>query len=318
MKRISLLLPSLLVLIAIALIIVLNLGEHRTIVRTNAPHRIRVTTTLFPLYDMARQIAGDAADVTLLLPPGVEPHTFEPKPSDVIAINEGDVFVYTGAFMEPWAKDVVNSVSNPHLIVVDASKGTTMIPAVIQNTDAPIGSLDPHIWLDFDNAKIMAKSIANAIIADDPSHADAYRLRLAAYEQTLSDLDAEYRTTIATCASKEIIYGGHYAFGYLAKRYGLTYIAAQGVSPDAEPTAQDLARLTDQIRKDKITTIFYEELTSPKVAQTIANETNAKLLPLNAAHNVSKDQMSRGTTFSDILREDLKNLSIGLQCQISQ
>jgi len=278
-------------------------------------HKIKVVTTLFPLYDFAKNVGGDKVEVTLLLPPGVEAHSFEPKPSDVVKINEADLFVYTGKFMEPWAADIVKSVSNMNLIVVDTSKGTKMIPSVFHDADEPAGSFDPHIWLDFDNARIMVNNIMLALQTKDASHKDFYKANADAYNKKLTGMDTTYRTTLAPCKGKEIIYGGHYAFGYLARRYGLKYLAAQGVSPDAEPTPNDLARLVNQIRKDNIKYVFYEELTSPKIAETIANETNAKMLLLNAAHNLTKDQLDKGVTFLDILKTDLDNLKMGLGCQ---
>jgi len=277
--------------------------------------KIKIVTTLFPLYDMAKSIGGDKARVSLLVPPGVEPHTFEPKPNDIIKINEADCFVYTGRFMEPWAEDIIKGVMNKNLIVVDASKGTRMIPAIFPDRDEPRGALDPHIWLDFDNAKIMAKNIADALAATDPTDKALFQQRADAYNTKLIELDAAFRKTLSTCKSKEIVSGGHYAFGYWAKRYGLRYLAAQGVAPDAEPTARDLVRLVEQIKKNNIHYVFYEELTSPKIAETIARETHAKILLLNAAHNITKDQFERGVSFFEILHTDLENLKIGLECQ---
>ncbi len=277
--------------------------------------RIEITTTLFPLYDMAKNIGADKADVSLLVPPGTEPHTFEPKPSDIIKINEADIFVYTGRFMEPWAADIIRGVVNKKLLVVDASKGTTMIRAVFPDKDEPGGALDPHIWLDFDNAKIMADNIAAALAAKDPAAQAFFKQNADDYNTKLAELDAAYRNTLSACKSRVIVYGGHYAFGYLARRYGIRYLAAQGVSPDAEPTAKDLVRLVDQIKKNNIHYVFYEELTSPKIAETIARETHAKLLLLNAAHNLTKDQFERGVSFFDILYTDLEQLKIGLECR---
>lgn len=277
--------------------------------------RILVITTLFPLYDMAGNIGGDKVEVSLLLPPGVEPHSFEPKPSDIVKISKADVFIYTGKFMEPWASDIIKSVTNKNLIVVDASGGTKMIPAVFHDADEPAGSLDPHIWLDFDNAKIMVKNIAKAFQTKDSANSAYYEQRAENYGRKLAELDSSFRKTLATCKNKEIIYGGHYAFGYLARRYGLKYVAAQGISPDAEPTANDMANLVKQIRKDKVKYVFYEELTSPKIAETLAGETNVKLLLLNAAHNVTKEQLLHRVSFFDILKTDLENLKIGLECQ---
>jgi zinc transport system substrate-binding protein len=277
-------------------------------------YKINVVTTLFPLYDFAKNIGRTKVEVSLLLPPGIEAHSFEPNPSDLVKVNEADVFIYTGKFMEPWAEDIIKSVTNKNLIIVDASQGTKMIPGVLQGAYEPAGSLDPHIWLDLDNAKIMVSNILHALETKDPANIDNYKQNSDDYHKKLTDLDSTYKTALALCKGKEIVYGGHYAFGYLAHRYALKYLAAQGFSPDAEPTARDLAILVEQIRKDNIKYVFFEELTSPKIAETIANETNTKLLLLNAAHNVSKDQFEQGTSFLDIMKSNLDNLKLGLGC----
>lgn len=278
-------------------------------------HKVRVVTTLFPLYDMAKNIAEEKAEVSLLLPPGVEPHSFEPKPGDIIKINEADIFVYTGEFMEPWAEGIVKGAVNKNLTVVDASRGTKMVPAVFHDKDEPVGSPDPHIWLDFDNAKIMVENILQALQKKDSAEKNFYGRKADEYNSRLDELDSAYRTAMAVCKKKEIIYAGHYAFGYLANRYGIKYLAAQGVSPDAEPTAKDLGRLIEQIKNDKVKYIYYEELASPKIAETISAETNAKMLLLNAAHNLSRDQFEKGVSYFNILRNDLDNLKIGLECR---
>jgi zinc transport system substrate-binding protein len=277
--------------------------------------KLRVVTTLFPLYDMAKSIGADKVEVLLLVPPGVEAHSFEPRPSDIFKINEADIFVYTGKFMEPWAEDVIKGAVNKNLIVVDASNGSKMIQGISHDADEPAGSLDPHIWLDFDNAGIMVKNILQAFQVKDSANKALYEQKAGEYSRKLSELDSLYKTTLAACKNRTIVYGGHYAFGYLAGRYGLKYLAAQGVSPDAEPTAKDLIKLVEQINKDRIKYIFYEELTSPRITETIAGETNAEMLMLNAAHNVSRDQLDQGVSLFDILRKNLENLSRGLECR---
>jgi len=277
--------------------------------------KLKVITTLFPIYDMAQNIGADKAEVSLLLPPGMEAHSFEPKSGDIVKINKADVFVYTGKFMEPWADDIIKGTVNKNLIVVDASRGTKMIPGVVQDADEPTGSLDPHIWLDFDNAKIMVRNIVRAFQLKDGADKEFYEKKANGYIDKLTKLDSLYKMTLTTCKHREIVYGGHYAFGYLAKRYGLKYLAAQGVAPDAEPTASDLVKLVEQIKRDKIKYVFYEELTSPKIAEAIAGETKAKMLLLNAAHNLSKDQLDQGLSFFDILKRDLENLRVGLECK---
>ncbi len=276
--------------------------------------KIKVVTTLFPLYDFAKNIGREKVEVSLLLPPGVEAHSFEPKPSDLVRVNEADVFIYTGKFMEPWAEDIIRSATNRNLIIVDSSQGIKMIPGVFHDADEPAGSLDPHIWLDFDNAKIIVGNILHALVTKDPANINRYKQNSDDYCKKLTDLDSSYKTALASCKNNEIVYGGHYAFGYLAHRYALKYLAAQGFSPDAEPTAKDLSKLVEQIRKDNIRYVFFEELTSPKIAETVANETNTKLLLLNAAHNVTRDQFVQGASFLDIMKGNLDNLKVGLGC----
>ncbi|MEI7482428.1 MAG: zinc ABC transporter substrate-binding protein [Elusimicrobiota bacterium] len=278
---------------------------------------LKVVTTIFPLYDMARSIGDRNAEVTLLLPPGVEAHSFEPKPGDMARINEADIFIYTGKFMEPWAEDLVRSVTNKRLLVVNAGEGVKLMPEGGTGRGNQEAVPDPHVWLDFDSAKIMVGNISAAFSAKDPSNNEVYRRAAAAYAGGLSALDSAYKSGLSACRTKEIIYGGHYAFGYMARRYGLKYMAAQGLSPNSEPTAKDLASLVEQVKKDKISFIFYEELTSPKIAETIAAETGAKMLPLSAAHNIARDQFARGTSFFDILQGDLVNLKAGLECAVS-
>jgi len=318
---------------------ILLLGIYASVKHSQKPqigtNKIAVITTLFPLYDFAKIIGGDKVEVSLLLPPGVEPHSFEPKPSDIAQISRADVFIYTGEFMEPWAKDIISGVSNKKIIVVDSSVGVDMIPAVQihehhedgehneneehaeheeHEHEHHHGFMDPHIWLDFDNDMIMIDNITNAFCEKDPADADFYRQNADAYKTALAKLDGEYKTALTNCKSRTIVYGGHYAFGYLAHRYGLQYMAAQGLSPDAEPTANDLIQLVEQIKKDDIHYVFYEELTSPKIAETLANETGTKMLLLNAAHNITRKDFENNVSFLSIMENNLSNLKTGLRC----
>lgn len=288
--------------------------------------KVTVVTTLFPTYDFAKNIGRDKAEVTLLLPPGVEAHAYEPKPSDITKINEADIFVYTGELMEPWAHDIIKG-ANKTVKIVDASAEIELGKkegeehehahegeASHEEADHH-GGLDPHIWLDFEKAKIMAKHIADALEKADPQNINFYRNNLKAYQAELTTLDRNYKNTLTTCKTKTIIYGGHYAFGYLADRYNLEYVAAQGISPDSEPTAKDMVNLVEQIKKENIKYVFYEKLTTPKIAETLANETKSKMLLLNPAHNLVKEDFENGVSFISIMEENLTNLVLGLRCR---
>ncbi len=282
--------------------------------RTGGARKLKVVTTIFPLYDMARAIGGGHADVFLLLPPGVEAHSFEPTPGDIVRIKEADIFIYTGKFMEPWAEALVRGVDGDALLPVNAGNGVELMPEAGTHRGPAAAAPDPHIWLNFDNAKAMAENIHAAFLSKDPGNKSSYREAAAVYEGGLTALDSAFKSGLSSCRTRELIYGGHYAFGYLARRYGIKYMAAQGLSPDSEPTAKDLASLVEQVKKDKIKFIFYEELASPKIAETIAAETGVKMLPLSAAHNISKEQAARGVSFFDILQGDLESLKTGLEC----
>ncbi|QQG52525.1 MAG: zinc ABC transporter substrate-binding protein [Candidatus Falkowbacteria bacterium] len=306
------------IILVVSLLIIVFAGLYLAANYQRSPRtgreKLAVVTTIFPLYDFAKAIGGDRAEVSLLLPPGVESHSFEPKPSDVAEINMADIFIYTGSFMEPWAEDIIQGTDKQNLEVVDASNGITLIPGVFHDEDEPAGSNDPHIWLDFTNDQQIIQTITAAFSAQDPKNATYYEARAVTYQESLKTLDSQYQTTLANCASREVVYGGHYAFGYLARRYNLEYLAAQGVSPDAEPTAQDLINLVDQIKNNNIKYVFYEELSSPKVAETIAQETDTKMLLLNAAHNLSREDLAASKTFLQVMEENLNNLKTGLRC----
>ena len=278
--------------------------------------KIKVITTLFPLYDFTKTIAGDKAVISLLLPPGVEAHSFEPKPGDILKINTADLFIYTGKYMEPWVENILKGVDNKKLLVVDASNGAVMLEGIEEDTHKhEHGTIDPHIWLDLSNAQKMVDTIFEGLIKKDPENKDFYLKNAEGYKTKLRELDRQYRETLSHCKKDIFIHGGHFAFNYLAKRYNLKYIAAYKGSPDAEPTPKRIIELKKKMKEQHIQTIYYEELIIPRVAQVIANETGATLMKLHGAHNISKEDVGKGVTFISIMEENLNSLKVGLQCQ---
>ena len=281
--------------------------------------KLQVVTTLFPLYDFARTIGGDRVEVRLLLPPGVEPHEFEPRPDDVVRLAKADLFVYTNQYMEPWAARLLQGVDNKGLAVVDASAGVTFLPATaeeeVEEGHRPEGGMNPHVWLSIPNAERMVANIRDGLVRKDPAGAAVYRTHAEAYLSRLAELDRRFREGLSGCGQRLFLHGGHYAFGYLAKRYGLRYVSAYPLSANAEPTPRRLMELVDLMRRNSLHYIFYEELLSPRVAQTIARETGAALLQLYVIENVSREELAAGATYLSLMEENLKNLRIGLQCR---
>lgn len=288
--------------------------------------KLTVVATLFPQYDFARTIAGDLANVRLLLPPGVESHAYEPAPRDVVDVRQSSVFIFTGPEMEPWALKLAEEAKADQVVVVDASAGIDMLTADEEhegeNQDGADaegeehvneGGNDPHIWLDPVLAKQMVENILNGLIAADPTHEAIFRENAAAYQKELDALHAAFTNDLSKTASKTIIYGGHFAFGYLANRYELDHISPyNGFAPDAEPSPQKIAELIDLMNDTGLKVIYYEELVDPKVSRVIADQTGAEMMLLHGAHNLSKDELASGITYLQIMTDNLEKLKKGL------
>ncbi|WP_298438440.1 zinc ABC transporter substrate-binding protein, partial [Geobacter sp.] len=262
----------------------------------------------------------DRAEVTMLLPPGMEPHSFEPRPEDIVRLHKADLFIYTNPAMEPWAAGLVKGAAAANLTVVDASRGARLLKMAGEGDHGVekgehYGGIDPHLWLDFANARVMVANIAAALEARDPANRAYYRANAVAYEAKLADLDERYRVGLATCAKRTFLHGGHYAFGYLAHRYGLHYESAYAAGAEAEPTPAKLAELVQKIRQEGLKVIYTEELLDPRTAETIARETGATVLMLNGAHTIGRDDLARGVTFLSLMERNLQNLRMGLQCR---
>lgn len=282
--------------------------------------KFRVVTTLFPQYDFVRQIGGDRVSVSLLLPPGVEAHAYEPTPRDMMSIRKAALFIYTGEVMEPWAAKIAEVSSLGGTRVTEAGAGIELAHEGEHEEEAEEGHHheggDPHIWLDPVLAKTMVSNVLQGLIASDPANAAFYSSNAGVYLKELEALDRDYRETLSRVRVKEIVYGGHFAFGYLARRYGLTHISPySGFSPDAEPSPKKLADLIELLKKSGTKTIFYEEMIDPRVAKVIASQTGAELVLLHGAHNVSRADMKNGVTYLQIMRSNLEKLKKALGYQ---
>jgi zinc transport system substrate-binding protein len=265
----------------------------------------RVVCSLFPLYEFARAVGGDKADVRLLLPPGVEPHAWEPKAGDMVAISNADLFLCVSKDLEPWANDIVKGASGGALLFAAATEGIESLGEE---------SRDPHIWLDLRYDQVIVERIARALSSIDPDNEDHYRQRARAYNRKLLALDQRYEEALATCRHRYLLLGGHSAFSHLARRYGLREIPLYGVSADSEPTPRRLAEVVEIAKERKVKYIFFETLVSPKLARVVADEVGAQMLVLNPGANMTKDQFDGGVTFLGILEENLENLKKGLEC----
>lgn len=284
--------------------------------------KTNVVTSFYPLYYFAVQIGGDHAHVVNLVPAGVEPHDWSPKSRDVSLINKSQLFVYQGAGFETWVPDLLQSMPKDASVrIVEASQGLTLIPSsdeeeeqgkeVEQKHDHSEG-YDPHAWLSPPNAKKMAETIKNAYTAADPANKADYEANFAKLASRFDELHAKFKQELAQTSKKEIVVS-HRAFEYLCREYGLTQKAIMGLSPDAEPTAQDLKRINAFVKDNGVTTIFFEELVSDKLAKTLANDAKVGTAVLNPLEGLTDEQQKNGEDYFSVMENNLQNLRKALQ-----
>ena len=276
--------------------------------------RLRVLTSFYPMYDFACKIGGACIDVTNMVPSGTEPHDWEPSTNDLKNLEKADVFIYNGADMEPWADDLLVSRSDT-LRVVEASENVELRTTdgehehahEHEDADHHHGDFDPHVWLDPENAKIEMEAIRDALCAADPENSTVFQSNYEKYAAELDALDAEFREKLAPLPNRTIVVA-HEAFGYLCDAYGLTQVGIEGLSPDSEPDPGRMAEVIDFVREHSISTIFFEELVSPKVAEAIASETGAQAKMLSPLEGLSDEQAAAGADYFSVMHDNLAAL----------
>ena len=276
----------------------------------NDDGKLKIVATLFPQYDFVKEIAGEYASVSLLLPSGVESHSYEPTPQDIIGISEADIFLYTGEYMEAWAHDIIEGIDSD-VMVIDVSKGISL-DTLETHDEHP--HFDPHIWTDPELAITMVQNIADALCSADSDNASVYIENADTYCAKLSKLDSDMKEMLSCAKQDTVCFGDRFAMHYFAKHYGLNYISAyDSCSEETEPSAKAIAQIIDTIKEKGITAVFHGELTKPTVAQAIANDTGAQLLLLHSCHNVSKEEFECGASYLSLMYQNLENLREGLK-----
>jgi zinc transport system substrate-binding protein len=285
------------------------LGSQFTNVQAN---RLTIVASIFPLYDFAREVAGTAADVKLLLPPGVDPHSWEPRPSDIVDLSQADIFMYTSKRMEPWADNIARAVKGRGVALVQVMDSPGFPKTVDGNGDS---GKDPHFWLDLSLSARTVQMTGELFADKDPENRDSYIANAQAYALKLKQLDKDFMTGLKGCDSQYLVTGGHGAFGHLTNKYGLKQLSVYGLNPDAEPTPRHLARVVKVVKDNKIKTIFSEELMNPRMTQVLSLETGARVMVLNPGANLTADQWREGLTFLKIMGNNLDTLMEGLECE---
>ncbi|MEW6697962.1 MAG: metal ABC transporter substrate-binding protein [Bacillota bacterium] len=296
--------------------------------------QLKVYTSIYPLYDFANNVGGDKIIVKNIIPAGAEAHHWEPSPQDVAEMSKADVIILSGTGVEPWADKVLGAIDQTKVKIIyggqniqliegakhkheehdhdHAKEGVHQSETGKQEEDAHHhGDKDPHVWLDPLNAKVMVDNILAGLLAVDEKNKAFYQANAEAYKKELDKLHEEYQSALAQTKIKEFV-TSHAAFGYLAKRYGLTEIPVRGLSAESEPSPGSMAEIIKLAKEKNIQHIFFETLVSPKVSQAIAGELKAETLVLNPLEGLSDQEIAAGENYQSVMRQNLENLKIAL------
>lgn len=287
-----------------------------TSTENGSSHKITVIATLFPQYDFARQLAGDKADIKLLLPPGMESHSYEPTPGDIITIQTSDIFLYTGDDMEPWVSGIVENLGQTPL-VANLSDGIELEKEADEEHHHEANEhehiYNPHIWTSPVLAIQMVKNVEQALVTADPDNADYYQENSKIYQEKLQKLDQEFSEIVSNAKHTTIYIGSRFSLYYFMKEYGLSYVAAyDSCEEEAEPSIKRVVSMIKAMRKDNISAVYYEELTEPYIASTIAESAGSDMLLFHSCHNVSRDDLNAGVTYLSLMEQNATNLRKGL------
>ncbi len=318
--------------------------------------KLKVVTTLFPYYDFLRQIAGDRIELEMVVPAGMDSHSFEPTPADILTIQGADLLVCNGGAMEQWLDRVLASLGDdtPGRVVTmmdyvevleeefvegmedshSAHGGHIHAHDADEEEDGQKGGgfsggdmhageedghldheeeYDEHIWTSPANAIRLTEVLEEILSEEDPEHADLYAGNAAAFTERLRALDQEFRAIVAESGRKLLVFGDKFPMRYFFDEYGLEYRAAfSGCSSDTEPSAKTIAYLIDRVREERIPAVYYLELSTPRVAEIIGEETGAVPLLFHSCHNVTRRQFDSGVTYLELMEQNALNLRKGL------
>lgn len=289
-----------------------------------------IVCTLFPAYDFAREIAGEKAKVTLLVPPGSEAHSFEPTPQDIIRIENCDLLICNGGESEAWLEEILAGREKdiPSLVMMDC------VDALEEETKEGMQGVshdheheeheeheehgheeeyDEHVWTSPVNASLIVSALCERLCAIDPENSGFYRENTGRYQAELQKLDAAFRETVKNGKFDTLIFADRFPVRYFVEEYGLDYYAAfPGCADDTEPSAKTVAFLIDKVRDEDIPAVLFIEFSNEKMADVICEDTGCEKLLFHSCHNVSADQLKAGTSYLELMRGNLESLKEAL------
>ena len=272
---------------------------------------LRVVATDFPCYDLARQVLGNDASLTLLIRPGMDTHTYEPTPADAKAVYEADVLIYIGGTSDAWVEDMLADAPGVAAVrMMDSVQPLEEAHAEHGHEDI---SYDEHIWTSPVNMRAMLSSVEEALCAADPDGASTYRANAEAYDAQLVQLDQTFRDIVSEAARTELIFADRFPFLYFAREYGLSYVSAfSGCSEEAQPSVQAVAALIDAVEQDGVPVIYVIEMSTGDVARAVAEQTGAEIVEMHSCQSVTGEEFEAGETYLSLMTRNVEALRKGL------
>ena len=281
--------------------------------------KLQVVTTFYPMYDFTKQVAQDDAEVSMLLEAGMEVHSFEPSSQMIAEIQDADVFIYNSPEMETWVPDVLASIDTSDMVVICASDAITLLEYEgeahahdheSEEKGANAGhshTVDPHVWLDPVLAQTEVSTIAEGLAEADPDNAEDYLENARIYNGKLNELDEAYRAAFEGTENRTFV-TQHAAFAYLAARYDLNQISVTGLNAEVEPSAAALATLSDYVKANNISHIYFENNASSQTAETLAEEVGVELAVLSPLEGITEEDQKKGSDYISVMLDNLEAL----------
>lgn len=281
--------------------------------------KLQVVTTFYPMYDFTKQVAQDDAEVSMLLEAGMEVHSFEPSSQMIAEIQDADVFIYNSPEMETWVPDVLASIDTSDMVVICASDAIMLLEYEgeahahdheSEEEGANAGhshTVDPHVWLDPVLAQTEVSTIAEGLAEADPDNAEDYLENAGIYNGKLNELDEAYRAAFEGTENRTFV-TQHAAFAYLAARYDLNQISVTGLNAEVEPSAAALATLSDYVKANNISHIYFENNASSQTAETLAEEVGVELAVLSPLEGITEEDQKKGSDYISVMLDNLEAL----------
>lgn len=286
--------------------------------KASSDGKLEIVTTIFPAYDFARRIFGDTAEVTLLLKPGMESHSYDPSARDIVRIEKCDLFIYNGGESDVWVENILKSTSSVNTLrMMDTVEALVEEHTEGMETDHDDGEddeYDEHIWTSPKNAAKIVESIKTAAVKLAPENSAAYESAASDYIEQINVLDRKFRELL-TGEARHFVFGDRFPMLYFFKEYGLNYYAAfPGCGSETEPSARTIAFLGEQLESaDTVPAVFYIELSNHKLADTLAADKGLKSYEFHTCHNITVDDFNAGETYASLMERNYNMLKSVLE-----